>query len=373
MFGIYLHIPFCNKICAYCDFYKMKVSDSYKKRYTDYLIKEIVLRKDLIKNKQITSIYIGGGTPSSLCLEELERIFIAIKDNFDLTKIVEYTIEANIEDINDDFIKLIKRFNLNRISIGVETFNFRLGSFLNRITQFETLKNVVELLRKNEFLNYNFDLIYAIPRQTLDELQDDIQQAMSLEPAHLSFYSLILEDHTILMHQYQKHLFEEISPELDRKMYQVIKETLVKNGYRQYEISNFCKDDQKSIHNLLYWNYEEYLGIGPSSSSFIDHRRFSVINNINMYYKSLDDNKILIEEEKLSNDDFINDFVMVSLRKTSGFSLQEFKNLFGCSFFEHYKQADKLINDGLLTRLDDFIFINEEYLYIQNFILNKLF
>ena len=274
MLGLYIHIPFCRKICSYCDFYKMVVSDEFKIKFFNYLIKEFSLLDNTVSN--VDTIYIGGGTPSSVNLELLENLFVALENRIDLTKIKEFTFEINPEDINLELLKLLKKYHVNRLSIGVQTFNQKHLRLLNRITNYDDLSLKINLIKQIGFENYSFDLIYALPNQTVDELLDDLKFVRSLEPKHVSTYSLILEEHTILNHLFNQKKWEKIDEEIDEKMYFKIIEFLKEFGINQYETSNFSKPGFESKHNLIYWNNEHYFAIGPSSSGYINNVRYKV-------------------------------------------------------------------------------------------------
>lgn len=373
MEGIYIHIPFCKKICNYCDFYKMVVSDSYKEKYIDYLIKDLKNTISKYNVKKINTIYIGGGTPSCLPLNLLEKVFKTLLESFELEKLDEFTIEANPEDINIDFIKLIKKYYISRISIGVQTFHMKYYPVLGRFTEFEYLKKVISLLKENDLTNYSFDLIYAIPGSNLSDLEEDLIKLISLKPKHISTYSLILEERTILYNDYLKHKVEMINEDLDSQMYKKIKNILEKNNYRQYETSNFSLEGYESKHNLIYWNCNKYFGIGPAASSFIDNIRFTKITNMNRYYQMLDNDLEPVDEyEYLDSLRLMGDYVMLGLRKTEGINLKDFENRFGICLFEKFKKINELIKQNMLLKEDDFLKISDEYIYISNFIISKI-
>ena len=371
MLGLYIHIPFCRKICSYCDFYKMVVSDKFKIKFFDYLIKEFSLLDDNVSN--VDTIYIGGGTPSCVDLELLEKLFIALKKRIDLTRIKEFTFEINPEDINLDLLKLLKKYHINRLSIGVQTFNQKHLKLLNRITEYEDLRKKVDLIKKLGFENYSFDLIYALPNQTVEELCDDLKFISSLEPKHVSTYSLILEEHTILNHLYNLNKWEKIDEELDEKMYFKIIEFLKKFDIHQYETSNFSKPGYESKHNLIYWNNEHYYSIGPSSSGYINNVRYKVIANINKYYEGLDQNKINYEEyDVLTIDDMMEEEILLGLRKEKGISKKRFLDKYNLSLIETFPNIIKLINEGLLVDDKENIYIPTKYQYIANFIIVRI-
>lgn len=373
MKGIYIHIPFCRKICNYCDFYKMVVSDNFKNEYVEYLIKDLDITFNKYNIKDVNTIYIGGGTPSCLPLATLEKLFSILLKKVELQKLDEFTIEANPEDLTIDFIKLIKKYFISRVSIGVQTFDIRNYNILGRVTNYEDLKNKVSLLNESGINNYSFDLIYAIPNTNLLDLEKDIDKIISLNPHHISTYSLILEEKTILYHKYQKEEVKLINDDVDLKMYELIQDKLTKHGYHQYEISNYAKPGYESKHNLIYWNYDEYYGIGTAASSFCEKKRFTKVANIKKYYSLLDKTVEPFEEiESLDLKRLMEDYLMLGLRKTKGVLVNDFYNRFNENLFEVFPKTQSLIEEGLLVLEDDYLKIDSKYLYISNFVISKL-
>ena len=373
MRGIYIHIPFCRKICNYCDFYKMVVSDKFKDEYIDYLIKDLRLSVSLYNLDEIDTIYIGGGTPSCLMLESLKKLFDELSSLFDLRRLKEFTIEANPEDLTVDFIKLISKFHVSRISIGVQTFNNKCDSVLGRVTDYEKLSNSVKILNEYNLTNYSFDLIYAVPNTSLDDLDKDIQKLISLKPKHISTYSLILEERTILYHRYLNNEFFTIDESMDRKMYDYILDTLRKYDFNQYEISNYSLPGYESKHNLIYWNSDEYLGIGAGASSFWKNKRFTKIANIKKYYQKINKKEEPVEEyEVLDNDRLMEDYLMLGLRKINVINILDFSDKFKINIFEKFSKIQELISDGSLILENNLLRIHPDYIYISNYIIGKI-
>lgn len=373
MRGIYIHIPFCRKICNYCDFYKMVVSDKFKDEYIDYLIKDLRLSVSLYNLDEIDTIYIGGGTPSCLMLESLKKLFDELSSLFDLRRLKEFTIEANPEDLTVDFIKLISEYYVSRISIGVQTFNNKCDSVLGRVTDYEKLSNSAKILNEYNLTNYSFDLIYAVPNTSLDDLEKDIQKLISLKPKHISTYSLILEERTILYHRYLNNEFSTIDESMDRKMYDYILDTLRKYDFNQYEISNYSLPGYESKHNLIYWNSDEYLGIGAGASSFWKNKRFTKIANIKKYYQKIDKKEEPVEEyEVLDKDRLMEDYLMLGLRKINGINILDFSDKFKINIFEKFSKIQKLISDGSLIFENNLLRIHPNYIYISNYIIGKI-
>ena len=355
MKSIYIHIPFCEKICSYCDFCKM----FYKKELVDKYLKELEneINKNY-KNEKIKTIYIGGGTPSCLSLEQLNKLF-EITNKINIDKEYEFTIEANINDICEEKLKLFKKNKINRISIGVETINEKYFSFLNRGTKKEIVKEKIELVKKY-FKNFNIDLMYAFPNQKESDLLEDLAFVVNLKPTHISIYSLIIEEHTKIYIDKTPPLDEE----LESKMYYKIIDYLKEKGYNHYEISNFSKDGYESKHNLVYWNNEKYYGFGLGASGYIENIRYTNTRSLNKY---LEGNYIFEKEVITKNIDMENEIIF-GLRKTKGISRSVFLEKY-CFDIEQIFDIMDLVNKKMLKIDNDNIFIPKENLYISNSIL----
>lgn len=352
--SVYIHIPFCEDICSYCDFCKFYYNSDLVDKYL------IELEKEIINNYQgeiIETIYIGGGTPSSLSLEQIKRLL-------DITKIfkvkdLEFTFECNIENIDEDKIKLLTKYGVNRISIGVQTFNYDYLSFLNRKHTKDEVFQKISMI-KNYIDNINIDLIYAIPNETLLDVEKDIELFLTLDVKHISTYSLIIEDNTIL----SRIKTQDIDDELDYNMYKLICDKLKENGYHHYEISNFSKPGYESKHNLVYWNNNEYYGFGMGASGYIDKIRYTNTKSINHY---LEGNYIYIED-KLSFNETIENALILGLRKIDGIDIRLFYNKYKIDLME-IDIINSLINENKLVYDNKFIKINEDYIYTSNDIL----
>ena len=291
----YIHIPFCNKICSYCDFCKLLYKEDLVDKYLISLEKEI---KSNYKGETLDTLYIGGGTPSALSINQLKKLFDIVK-LLKLNKNNEFTIEMNLGDINEEKLKLFKENKINRISIGVESVNPKYFEFLNRESYRDEVINKIDLVKKY-FDNYNIDLMYAFPNQTVKEVLSDLSFIISLKPTHISIYSLIIEEHTMVFINKIKPIDEEIEEEM---YYNIIKE-LKKNNYIHYEISNFAKEGYESIHNQVYWNNEKYYGFGLGASGYIDNIRYTNTKYINKYLDGnyIHEKEILSKEINLENE-----------------------------------------------------------------------
>ena len=355
----YIHIPFCKNICTYCDFSKMYYDKKMVFSYLDALKKEIesIYQKDVLE-----TIYIGGGTPLCLSLDELKYLF-DILSIFNMSKIKEFTIEGNIESITKEKLLFLKENGVNRLSIGIETIDLELLKYLGRKLDKNQVKEVLSMAREIGFSNINVDLMYAIPKEDLSILKRDLDFLLSLNVEHISTYSLMIEDHTLLKIRNQKNIRDD----LDHEMYQLICDTLKNNNYIHYEISNFCKRGYSSIHNLCYWNNSNYYGFGLGASSYIVDKR---ITNTRSFQKYLS-NQFVKDIEIVSKNEEMEYQVLLNLRKREGISLLEFKDRFFVDFLEVYNYSS-LVENGFLKLIDNHLFIPEEKWYISNEIIVRL-
>lgn len=351
--SVYIHIPFCNSICSYCDFPKVYSSVCNKELYLDSLEKEI---QKNYKKEEINTIYIGGGTPSVLSNEELIRLFEII-NLFKKDNIKEFTIECNIESITEDKLKIFKKYGVNRISIGVESFQKKIISILNRNHSKKEAINKI-LLVKKYFDNINIDLMYAIPKQKISDLKKDLKIFLKLDIPHISYYSLIIEPHTVLYNNKTNY----INPDLDYKMYQLICKKL--NKYNHYEISNFSKKSYESIHNLTYWNNDEYYGFGMGASGYINGKRYENTKNIHNYMNGI----YKLEENELTEKEKMEEEMFLGLRKLEGVNIKLFEQKYHKKI-EDVFDIDNLLKKGLIEQKDDYIYIPLRNIYISNEIM----
>ena len=330
----------------------MYYNDLFFNTYYEKLLKEVNIYKDYLNNT-FKTIYIGGGSPSSIGINNLEKILkiLDLKKEEDY----EFTVESMPLDITEELLLLLKKYQVNRISIGVETVNPKYQKLINRVVKKEVLTDKINLAKKY-FDNINLDLIYAFKDETLEEVDEDINYLLSIDVEHISTYSLILENNT-----YLKYVnYQEIEDSISSQMYFYIKEKLEEFGYNHYEISNYAKE-KVSKHNLVYWNNEEYLGLGLSASGYIGDIRYTNTRNLDKY-------PFVKEEEYLNNKDKMTYFMILGLRKIEGISIKKFKELFNKDIYEVYNIKD-LLNKNYLILKDDNLSINPKYLYVSNSIL----
>lgn len=358
MRSVYIHIPFCKSICSYCDFCKFLHEEVYASEYLNELEKEIEKYYD---NDPVRTIYIGGGTPSILSINNLKRLFNIIK-KFDISKLEEFTFEMNIDDITDEKLLLLKTNNVNRISIGVQSFNDVNLKYLNRKhTKSEIINNVN--LTKKYFDNINVDLMFALPIEKLNVLKKDVKEFLKLNVPHISTYSLIIEQNTVLAINKVKPIEED----LDYKMYQYILKELEKNGYNHYEVSNFAKPGFESKHNLNYWDNEEYYGFGLGAHGFISELRYENTRSFNTYLKGNHrfNELVMSKREDMENE------IILGLRKLKGIDIVHFFNKYKTNVQDEFN-ITPLLKNGMLKIKDNNIYIPEDKIYIMNSILNEI-
>ena len=347
----YIHIPFCKKICSYCDFCKIYYNELFINKYLDSLENEI---NTFYKGDTLDTIYIGGGTPSSLSINELNRLF-DILNKLNRSNSIEFTIECNIEDISKDKLQLFKSNGINRLSIGVESFNEDNLKFMERPSIDINKIN----LAKKYFNNINIDLIYALPNETLDILNNDLDKVLSLDVKHISIYSLIVEPNTKIKD------IKPINEDIDYEMYKLICNRL--KDFNHYEISNFAKEGYESKHNLTYWNNEEYYGFGLGASGYINNIIYTNTKSINHYIKNNynRDEEVLLKEDKEKYE------LILGFRKLKGINLIVYKNKYNKDLLDNQK-INKLLNENKLVIRDNHICICEDYIYLQNSLLIEL-
>ena len=355
----YIHIPFCKKICSYCDFCKIFYNEQLVDKYLISLEKEI---DSLYKNEILDTIYIGGGTPSSLNLNQLEKLF-SIIDKLNKSKTIEYTIECNFETMSKEKLELFKKYGINRLSFGIESINEDNQKLLERENKEEEITNIIKTAKSLGFNNINVDLMYALPNETLEVLNKDIDFVLSLDIEHISTYSLIIEEHTKL---YINNT-QNINDELDEEMYKLICSRLKENNYLHYEISNFSKENKLSKHNTCYWNNDEYYGFGLGAASYLNNYRNTNTRSITEYLKGnyLKDKELVNIEDKEEYE------ILLNLRKSEGISLTDFKEKYQVDFLNKYK-VDTLINNNFLKIENNHLYIPEDKWYISNEIIVKI-
>lgn len=350
----YIHIPFCKNICSYCDFCKLFYEEDLVNSYLLHLEKEI---KKIYQGESLKTIYIGGGTPSCLSLKQLEKLF-SILDHLKKEETIEYTIECNFNTITEEKLKLFQKYGVNRLSFGLESISTKNLKVLERVEDKNQITGVINLCHQLGFSNINIDIMYAIPNETLSLLEKDLEFVLSLNPTHISTYSLIIEPHTKLGIK-KLPLIEE---EMDYNMYQMICQKLEKD-YIHYEISNFSKEGYQSIHNLCYWKNENYYGFGLGAASYLNSCRMRNTRSMTKYLQDV----YILEYEYLEKFDIMSYEMILGLRLLEGVSKDEFQKKYH-EKIEDVFQVEELVSKKFLC-IDKNIYIPKDKIYVSNEIL----
>ena len=372
MSGIYIHIPFCKQACHYCDFH-FSTSLKSKDKLILALIKEIELRKSEFP-PETNSLYIGGGTPSLLNEEEITSIFIALKKTIKLDFLREITIEVNPEDINLKMLNFFKKIGVNRLSIGVQSMDNKVLKWMNRIHNKEQALRGITLAKLSGFNDISIDFIYGTPEFLKRDYNREISEIIALNPSHLSCYHLTIENGTYFGHLKKNKKLKPLEDEISEKEFLWISNKLQSCEYEHYEISNFAFKEKKSFHNSNYWKQMPYVGIGPGAHSFLNSKRRWNISNNNMYIKSISNEKNYFEEEELSRYDIRNEQIMLGLRTKDGFNLK--KCLIGIDDHQKkdfLKKIDELLEEKLIIRKNNDIFMKPDKWLMSEFVSRKLF
>lgn len=366
--ALYVHIPFCKQKCLYCDFPSYSHKEELMEEYVEALSKEIL---EKTKEYKIESLFIGGGTPSYLSNENLKFLLDTI-NKIDFVENAEKTMECNPGTVNKEKLEIIFYGGINRISFGLQSTNNEILKKIGRIHTYEEFKENYILARKIGFQNINIDMMFGLPNQSLNIWLESLKEVVELNPDHISSYSLIIEEGTPFYSLYDKDLLDLPSEEEERAMYEKGRDFLESKGYNQYEISNYAKDNKECFHNKIYWQCKEYIGVGVSSSSYIDGKRIKNIDNIKKYIKNINENNSIIDEELENTEkDEIEEFMFMGLRMIKGIEEKEFENRFGKKVDELYKEIiEKHIKNGLLIRKGGRIFLSKKGIELSNIVMS---
>lgn len=344
--GIYLHIPFCKQACHYCNFH-FSTNFQLKSLVIESICRELVLRQNYLGNVPITSIYFGGGTPSVLTLLEIEKLLNHIFKYFSITKDIEITLEGNPDDLTLEKLQGFRHIGINRLSIGIQSFNDHTLRYMNRAHTATLARQSIIWARKAQFNNLNIDLIYATTGTTTRDWQNDLTEALLLEPEHISAYCLTIEPKTVFGHWYKQGKITEISEEIAAEQFELAIDILNKKGYIHYEISNFCQPEKFSRHNINYWKSGAYLGIGPGAHGYNGVKRYWNISNNPIYIKSIQKGELPHTEETLTITNHINEYIMTSIRTYWGCDFEWMHKQYGVdlmaqkrNFIQHITQKE---------------------------------
>lgn len=377
---LYIHIPFCIRKCAYCDFLSSSQNKQVIDKYVEALLQEIQAHKCSYQYNAscyVTTIFLGGGTPSILEPTHIQQIITALRESFKISKNAEITIEANPGTVTKEKLEAYKQAGINRISFGLQSTNNDELKMLGRIHTYEEFLESYKLAQECGFDNVNVDLISAIPKQTLESWEETLKRIIKLNPAHISAYSLIIEEGTPFAEVYGEGKIGEKelpSEEEERAIYKKTEELLEQAGYHRYEISNYAKVDMECKHNLGYWERKNYLGLGLGASSLVDNMRFHNTEDLQFYMEKASDLKaIQCDEEKLSQTAQMEEFVFLGMRKMKGISVQEFEAAFRKSIYDCYgKNIERMKQEELIEEKDGYIRLTKRGIDISNYVFAEI-
>lgn len=366
MAGLYIHVPFCQKRCLYCDFYS-NTDMRYQETYLSALIREIELRKNYLEGETLETIYFGGGTPSQLSVENLNRIFEAIYRHFPVNQDMEITLEANPDDMTPAYVSALRSLPVNRISMGVQSFDAADLKFLNRRHDREEALRAVRLCQEHNLYNISIDLIYGLPGQTPEKWQKNLDEVLRLDIPHISAYHLIYEEGTALYHLLEAGKITPVDEETSLALFTLLIENLSAAGYKHYEISNFARPGWYARHNSSYWKGKKYLGLGPSAHSYNGTEREWNVDSLLEWIKGIQTGKVALESEQLDENTCYNEYIMTHLRTMWGINLNELSEKFGekklkycLNIAQTYEKRNLLLQkDGKLTLTKEGIFVSD--------------
>ena len=372
MAGIYIHIPFCKRRCIYCDFFSTTQSEK-KPTYIHALCQELEIRKDYLQGEDIETIYLGGGTPSQLSLEELESIFTTIYNIYKVKEDAEITLEANPDDLAPEYVATLRQLPVNRISMGIQTFQEDILKLLHRRHTAQQAIEAFQRCRNAGFQNISIDLMYGLPNETLETWREDLKKALSLYPEHISAYHLIYEEGTALWNLREQRQVEEADEELSVTLFKTLIDELTQAGYQHYEISNFCLPGLHSRHNSSYWTGKKYLGCGPSAHSFNGLSRQWNVASLEAYLNGMSLGKPDYDIEELDLYTRYNDFVITSIRTCRGMSLSHLHTEYGEELYRYcLRMAKSYLEQGLLEKKGDNLKLTPKGIFISDGIMSDL-
>jgi len=372
MAGIYIHIPFCKKLCSYCDFYHV-ITQADNKQYIDALNREAILRRDYLGGQPVSTIYIGGGTPSVLNSVEIQSILDNLAANFRIDENPEVTIEVNPDDISDEFLEGLKKTIINRISIGIQSWREQDLRFMNRRHTASAAATALNKIIDAGYTNVTIDLIYGIPGMKTSDWSSNLDISFSYGIKHLSAYHLTIEPGTMLGKMKEKGVFTETDEDESASQFQLLIDKAEAAGFIQYEISNFAMPGFLSVHNSNYWRQVSYLGLGPSAHSFNGYSRQWNIRDVRKYMKAVDSGSLLFDKEDLDRKTRFNEYIMTSLRTMWGISLDYVEEVFEKEGYDYLKNlSGKYIGYGLMKQEKQTLVLTNQGKMISDNIISEL-
>lgn len=373
MTGIYIHIPFCRQACRYCDFY-FTVSLKNSDPFLGALKQEIRMRGEGLKGKKVSTLYLGGGTPTILTDWQLNALLELLRDSFELSPDAEITIEANPDDLSKSYLQQLKRAGFNRLSIGIQSFFDEDLSVMRRSHNAVQAKRSVEDAFQAGFTNLTIDLIYGMPGLTNERWQTNLATAFDLPIQHLSAYHLTFEQGTVFDHWRKKGKIEPVREALSLEQYKILREEADKKGFLHYEISNFSKEGYHSRHNMIYWNRKTYIGLGPSAHSFDGRIRRWNVASLKKYISAIDSGEVFYEEEIPNEKERYHDYIITSLRTREGLDRQFMDTNFGDRIRNHFDiVSSQFLRNGKMVREGNHIRLTPESWFISEYVMRELF
>ncbi|MGB1247606.1 MAG: radical SAM family heme chaperone HemW [Chitinophagales bacterium] len=371
MAGIYIHVPFCKQACSYCNFY-FSTSTRFQADYVKALCKEITLQKYYLKDEKVSTIYLGGGTPSLLSTDELAIIFETLHQHFSIEKNVEITLEANPDDLDGKKLAALSKTPVNRLSIGIQSFNDNDLKMMNRAHNAQEAMSCIPNAQDIGFDNISIDLIYGLSDMNEKDWEKNLTQAEKFKVQHLSCYSLTIEENTALFHQIRKGKIATPKDSNSAAHFSILMDFAKANEWRHYEISNFCKKDYISQHNSAYWKRKKYLGLGPAAHSYNQKARQWNIANTKKYIDAVQEGKLLREEEILSPTEQMNEYIMTSLRTDWGLNLEFIQQNFA-DYFTQFEKHLSSIDKHLVIQKDNVITLSHNGKFYADIVASNLF
>lgn len=370
--GIYLHIPFCKTKCTYCDFY-MLTNESQIDKFVEAICAESALRKDEIQEEEVKTIYFGGGTPSRLSTNHFKKIFEALYLNYKIDSKAEITVEANPDDLSDEYLKTLSQLPVNRLSIGIQSFNDEELKFLSRRHSAQQAISSVKTAQSHGFNNISVDLMYGLPDQTEEIWKDNLEQMTNLGVQHLSAYHLIYEEKTRMYNMLKTGKIKPVDEELSTTMFSMLIDWMKRHDFIQYEISAFGKEGYFSQHNTSYWKNRKYLGLGPAAHSYNGYDRSWNISSLHRYIKGVESGNLEREAEHLSINEKYNEFILTGLRTMWGIDLSDMINIFGEDMYNYcIENAQPYINAGKLIIQENTLKLTQKGIFISDGIMSDL-
>ena len=369
--GIYIHIPFCKQKCFYCDFCSFANKNEMQEKYVETVINEI---KNITHKEKytVTTIYLGGGTPSILNPEYIKNILQEIKSSFKILDDAEITIEINPGTVNEEKLKRYKEYGINRLSIGLQSANDKILKNIGRIHDYKQFEETFFFARKCGFKNINVDLMIGLPTQAIEDVKQTLEKIIQKNPEHISVYSLIIEEGTIIEKLINENKLQLPDEETERIMYWTVVNELKENGYNQYEISNFSKKTYESKHNTNCWKQKQYIGLGTSAHSYLNKKRYSNTNNIEEYIKNIQENNIsknITIHEEQTEESTMNEYMLLGLRMIQGININEFKQKFKIDPTIKYKEIlEKLQKENLIQITETSIKLTKQGIDLGNIV-----